>query len=158
MSFLSKLGSIFSTTKKVVEAITPVVPIAAGLLPTGSQGRVLDIFAGTSAIVGNVEGMFSAAYGVDGKKGADKLKAALPYVAGIVTVSDYMLNKKVIDQAAFESGLAKLVDAVVAINKSVVELTPEEMNRRLMEMREVNAKMSGQYGGGNGQLSNRLVQ
>lgn len=143
MSFLSKIGSILKNTSKVITAFGPTIPVVAGLLPTAQGGKVMDVFTGTSIIVGQVEAMHEA-MGV-AKSGPQKLQAAMPFVAGLVSMSDWMFDKRITDQDKFAQGIQQLTDAVVKITQSVEGLSPSEMNARIQEVRKVGSQLQGQY-------------
>lgn len=150
MSFLSKLGKVFSTVPKVVDAIQPSTMLIAGLLPTGPQGRVLDVFNGTAAIVAQTENAAQAAIAIANAKvdGPTKQAMAMPQVAALLNTSGFMFDKKVTDPAKFQEGVKALIDATVSIMNAVEQKSPDEINRDVQNQAVTNAKLNGQYEGG----------
>lgn len=156
MSFLSKLGSIFKSTGTVITKLAPLTPVVAGFLPTGANGKVMDIFNGSVAIVGQTEAMFEAINAQ--KSGPDKLKASLPMVAGLVQQSEFMIDKTIIDPVQFEAGLVDLTNAIVKITKSVNQISPEQVNERIQTAVQEHQKLQGQGQGNYGMQAPGLIR
>lgn len=125
MSFLKKLGAV----------VLKIVGIETGLLPLIQSGIQVAVPGNTSAgavvakvdsefqkvvsVITTAEQMFTAASGPDAKTGADKLKAATPFVAGLIQQSEIMVGKKVKDSAKFETAVTAITSAFADLLNSV---------------------------------------
>lgn len=114
MSFLKKAGSFILKYVGVILGLVPLVAPAVGV-----PGAVVGEITQVGNLIISIEQMFAAAFGLDAKKGSDKLKAAVPFVAQIIQRSDFMVGKKIKDEAAFQaastaitSGFADLLNSL----------------------------------------------
>lgn len=113
MNFLQKAASMVS---KIVGIAVSWLPFVKQLVPQSSGVQKAESeFQAVANVLVTGEQMFAAAFGADAKKGSDKLKAAVPFVAGLIQQSEIMVGKKVRDEAAFEA-------AVTAITSNFADL------------------------------------
>lgn len=84
MSWLKKVGQV---VLKITGLWGTVAPLAGRLIP--GAGEVSSIIS----VIVSVEQLFTAAYGADGKKGSDKLRAATPMVAQLIQASSFFQGK-----------------------------------------------------------------
>ena len=89
MSWLKTVGQY---ALKIIGLWPTVAPLVTKLIP--GVGEISQIFG----VIMSVEQMFTAAYGADGKKGSDKLKAATPQVAQLVQSTAFFQGKKLINE------------------------------------------------------------
>src|ERR1041384_8494118 len=85
MSWLKKVGA---AALKICGLWQTVAPLAGKLIP--GAGEVSQIVG----VVVSVEQVFAAACGGDGKKGSDKLRAAVPQVAQLIQATAFFQRKK----------------------------------------------------------------
>lgn len=110
MSLLKKIGSW-------VLKIVGIWPSVAGLVSPGLAGTIGSLLA----VITTVEQTFTAAYGIDGKKGSDKLRAATPFVAQLIQQTDALVGKKPKDEAMFQDAATRLTAALADILNSYGE-------------------------------------
>lgn len=111
MTFLQKFGSI---VLKIVGIATEMMPLIRQAVPqTGEAVAVEDKLSAAFSVVATAEQMFTAA-GVP-KAGSAKLKAATPYVAGLVQNLPVFTGKKPKDEAAFEQHVTALTSSLADI-------------------------------------------
>lgn len=120
MSFLKKLGSVVFKIIGIESGLMPLIqPLVQKEAPAAAP--VVDKLNQAFNVVVNTEQMFAAAYGPDAKKGSDKLKAATPFVAGIIQSVEAVEGKKPKDEALFEDASTRLTSAIADILNSFGE-------------------------------------
>lgn len=113
MNWLKTVGSV---ALKVVGVATGLMPLVQRATVPNTQASVIEdkLVAGFN-VIATAEQMFQAAMGPDAKTGSQKLKAATPFIAGIVQSIPIFDNKKPKDEAAFEQHCADLTSALANI-------------------------------------------
>ncbi len=114
MSFLKKAGSFILKAFNVILPLSPLVAVAVpGAAPLlGEIGQIGNLII-------SIEQMFAAAFGVDAKKGSDKLNAAVPFIAQIIQRSEFMVGKKIHDSAAFQAACTKITSGFADLLNSL---------------------------------------
>lgn len=116
MTFLKKVGTILL---KIVGIVSGVIPLIQQSLPgTGTETQVVDKLNQAFGVIITTEQAFAAAFGVDAKKGSDKLKAAMRFVAQLVQRVDILSGKKPQDEVLFEDASTRLTGALADILNS----------------------------------------
>lgn len=69
-------------------------------------------------IIATTEQLFAAAYGVDSKKGSDKLRAAQPQIAQLILQTDLFVGKKPKDEALFQDATTRMTAALADVFNS----------------------------------------
>jgi hypothetical protein len=103
MSFLKKAGQV---VLKIIGLWQGVAPLAGKLIPGAGE-----ISAAVNAIL-TAEQMFVAAYGPDAKKGSDKLRAAVPFVAQLIQASEAFQGKTLKDGKLAEQAFTQITSAL----------------------------------------------
>lgn len=102
MSLLKKIGVV---ALKMVGLWNVVAPLAGKLLPGGAEiGSIVNVVVTT-------EQLFAAAYGTEGKKGSDKLRAATPQVAQLIQASAFFQGKAIKDEKLAEQAYTNITSA-----------------------------------------------
>lgn len=122
MSWLKKAGQIVLSVVGVATGLMPLIdPFIAKLAPKAEP--VVATGVSDLAKIGNVivtaEQMFTAASGPDAKTGADKLKAATPFVAGIIQNADFLAGKHIKDETKFIGAVTQITSAFADLLNSV---------------------------------------
>jgi selenocysteine lyase/cysteine desulfurase len=116
MSFLKVLGTIV----KVIGIASGVVPLVAQVAGDKGQvvlGSVADKLEKALNVVVTVEQTFANVSAASGS-GADKLKAATPFVAQIIQQADLLVGKHPKDEAAFTAAVTALTASLADILNS----------------------------------------
>lgn len=119
MSWLKKFGEV---VVKVVGLATGFEPLLLPLLPQKGQvvtTAVVSDITRISAVVATAEGMFAAVSDPSAKTGAQKLQAATPFVGQIIQSSDFMIGRKIKDQALFIKGCQEITSGMADILNSL---------------------------------------
>lgn len=114
MSFLKKFGV---AVLRIIGIVAGVAPVIQQSLPQTTP--ILDKLTQVGNVILMVEGMFTAAFGPDNKTGADKLKAATPYVAQIIQSSEIMVGKKIKNEALFQQACTQITSSMADILNSI---------------------------------------
>ncbi len=114
MTFLSKFGSILL---KIVGIAAGITPILKQSLPQSTP--IIDKLNQIGNTILMVEGMFAAAYGLDAKTGADKLRAAVPYVAQIIQASELLAGKKIKNEELFTKACTQITSGMADVLNSL---------------------------------------
>jgi hypothetical protein len=112
MTWLAKFGSVILKIVGIATGMMPLIQGATGNNPTAVA--VEDKLSAGFNVIATAEQMFTAAYGAGGK-GSDKLKATVPFIAGIVQSLPHFTGKKPKDEAAFEAHCAALASSMADI-------------------------------------------
>jgi len=116
MTFLKKLGLI---VLKIVGIASGVMPLVEAAIPqTAGTAAAEDKLAKSFDVIVTVEQAFAAAFGADAKKGSDKLKAAVPFVAALIQKTDLLIGKHPKDEALFADAVTRLTAALADILNS----------------------------------------
>lgn len=121
-SYMKKFLSVLGTIVRVVGQASGFIPMINPFVPAKDQGvaqNVEDKLSQALSVVVTAEQMFTAAYGAEGKKGSDKLKAATPFIAQLVQQSPLLLGKKIANETLFEDACSRLTAALADILNSV---------------------------------------
>ena len=102
MSWLKKLGAV---ALKIVGLWNVVAPLVGRVIPGASE------IGGIANVIVATEQLFTAAYGADGKKGSDKLKAATPQVAQLIQSASFFQGKAVKDEKLAEQAYTEITSA-----------------------------------------------
>jgi hypothetical protein len=114
MTFLKKFGSVVIKIFGIVAGITPVIQQS---IPQSTP--IIDKLNQIGNTILMVEGMFAAAYGPEAKTGADKLRAAVPYVAQIIQASELLSGKKIKNEALFSEACTKITSGMADVLNSL---------------------------------------
>lgn len=110
MSLLKKFGTV---VLKIVDVLTNfnLLPL---LKPAGVASGVVDRLVSAFHAITTAEQMFAAAYGAEGGKGSDKLKAATPFVAALVgdAMKELKPGARPKDEAKFEDAVTRATAAL----------------------------------------------
>lgn len=116
MSILKKFGTIVLKIIGIAGGFMPLIQQVTASTPTGV--KVVDkVDQAFNAIV-TAEQMFTAAYGPDAKKGSDKLKAAVPFVAALLQQTDLLAGHTPQNEALFQDASTRLTSALADILNS----------------------------------------
>jgi len=117
LSWLKKVGIILAQISSEALGLYPVVaPLIAKWTEKNPTAQLIvsDLTAAANEIV-TIEAAMTAAFGPDQKMGSQKLKAATPFVAQIIKGAQFMVGKKIADEAKFEA-------AVTGITSNLADL------------------------------------
>lgn len=107
MSWLKKLGSVFTA---VGQELPYIGPILAAVIPGTKDDAIIAAvqadFAQATSVVANVEA-FGQALSISGP---DKLKAAAGPMAKVLLASSSFAGKKIKDPVLFQQGATKIAD------------------------------------------------
>jgi hypothetical protein len=120
VNWLKKLGSI---VLKVVGIETGLMPLISNVLPPKDAAvvtTVTDKLNQGLGVIATTEQMFTAVSQASGQ-GSAKLKAATPFVAGLIQQTDMLAGKKPKDEAKFEAAATALTSALADILNSYGE-------------------------------------
>ena len=112
MSFLKKFGTVLL---RIVGIVAGIAPVLEQSLPQSTP--VIDKLTQIGNMVLTAEGMF-AALGL-GKTGADKLRAATPFVAQIIQASELLAGKKIKNEALFTAACAGITSNMADLLNSL---------------------------------------
>lgn len=113
MTWLTKFGSV---VLKIVGIATGMMPLIKNAVPQSPGAIVIEdkLEAGFN-VIATAEQMFTAAAAPGVSTGSQKLKAATPFIAGLVQNLPHFTGKKPKDEAAFEAHVANLTSAMADI-------------------------------------------
>jgi hypothetical protein len=120
--YMKKFLSFLGTVVRIIGQASGFVPLVNQVVPSKDAPEVQNIEDKLSKIFGVVitaEQMFTAAYGVDSKKGSDKLKATTPFVAQLVQAAPILAGKKIENEQLFEDACTRLTAAAADILNSL---------------------------------------
>ena len=115
MPFLKKLGQIV----QIVGRVAGFIPLAQNFVPQSARAEFntgVDKLNQAMNVLVTVEQTFTAAG--TAANGADKLKAATPFVAQLIQQSDLLVGKHPKDEAKFTAGCTQLTSALADILNS----------------------------------------
>lgn len=120
MNFLKKLGTV---VLKIVGIASGLMPLISNELPAKDAaiaGTVVDKLNQGLGVITTTEQMFTAVSQASGQ-GSAKLKAATPFIAGLIQQTDMLVGKKPKDEAKFEAAATALTSALADILNSYGE-------------------------------------
>jgi len=120
VNFLKKLGTV---VLKIVGVATGLMPLIDNMIPAKDAVAVnttVDKLNQGLGVIVTTEQMFTAVSQASGQ-GSAKLKAATPFVAGLIQQTDMLVGKKPKDEAKFEAAATALTSALADILNSYGE-------------------------------------
>jgi hypothetical protein len=114
MNFLKKMGRV---VLQVVGIATGMAPLVTRMVP--GAGAAMGEIAAIGNVIVTVEQTFSAAYGPDAKKGSDKLRAAVPFVAALIQQSELVAGKKISNEPNFIAACTDITNGFVKLLNSL---------------------------------------
>jgi hypothetical protein len=116
MNFLKKMGRV---VLQVVGIAIGAVPVVSRMVP--GAGAAMGEIAAIGNVIVTVEQTFAAAYGPDAKKGSDKLRAAVPFVAALIQQSELVAGKKISNEPNFIAATTDITNGFVKLLNSLGE-------------------------------------
>jgi hypothetical protein len=122
MSFLKKFGQVILKVVGLASGFEPMLQPLLGTLGSkvsAIEQTVVGDLTKIAGVIGTAEAMIGAINDPNAKTGADKLKAATPFVAQVVQSTEFMLGKKIHDTALFAQGCTKITDGMADVLNSI---------------------------------------
>ena len=117
MSFLKKFGKVLVN---IIGIVTVGGPLISAAIPGDKDDKAIakarDTLEEISGWVMITEGMFA---GVKDASGAQKLEAALPFVAQAIQRSEFMLKREIMDEEKFTAAIRTITSGIADLLNSL---------------------------------------